>query len=209
MQSLIASIKYNLLLLLKPVQKFMQRLGRHETVIDRKTVDYLLSVIKEGDILLSHENQRLTNLFIKGFYDHAAIVSSKMTVVEAVGDIWTMKNGRLENIGGVREIDLEEWLFKKDFVCVIRVLSLDENKIKYAAANSLSHIGKSYDYTFSSKGENLYCSELVYVCYKPEIPYFLNELDAFKEILPIEYLNLSKEVSYLQVIADTKADIVK
>lgn len=162
----------------------MQEIGRDETRITRYQVDQCLLYIQEGDILLSYERQRITSLFIKGFWSHAAIISSKKTVVEAVKP-------------KVKEVDLEEWLFKKDYVCIIRPLC-EEYIRKIAAANSLYYLGKDYDYTFSLDNMQIYCSELVYLCYKDYEDFNLGKKD---DILPEAYLRTDT----CKLILDTRA----
>lgn len=181
---MLAQIKSKLLWLLTPVQKIMQKLGRSETIMTRALVDKIASLVEEGDILLSFEHQRLTSVFIKGKYDHAAILTNKMTVMEAVA-------------GGVKEVDLIEWLYKKDHVAVIRpiydheLLNKSYKEInKLAALNAFKYKGYPYDYQFTIANEKIYCSELVYLCYQSEDPHFLEHIHG--EILPQEYMNLTK-----------------
>lgn len=181
---IISDIKYYFLILVTPIQKLFQHIGKAETVINKTKVDQILSLALPGDILLSHERQRLTSLFIKGFWDHASIVSSKITVIEAVGS-------------GVREVELEEWLYKKDFVCLIRPLYSDENANKYAGSNALGYIGAKYDFTFSSKNPAVYCSELIYLSYVIEDRMFLNKIKSKRdEILPQDYFDLCNDVDF-------------
>jgi len=181
---LLTILKIYFLKIFTPVQKLMQEIGRDETRITRVQVDKCISSIQEGDILLSYERQRLTSLFIKGFWSHAAIVSSKLTVVEAVKP-------------KVKEVDLEEWLFKKDYVCIIRPLC-EEYIRKIASANSLYYIGKDYDYTFSLDNTQIYCSELVYLCYKDYEDFNLGKKD---DILPEAYL----KTETCKLILDTRS----
>jgi hypothetical protein len=79
-------IKFAFLWLITPIQKWLQRIGRQESLINSDQVGLIKSMIQPGDILLSYEKGRPTSLLIKGFYDHAAILSHQMTVIEAVGD---------------------------------------------------------------------------------------------------------------------------
>lgn len=199
MRNFLVNLKINILLFLGPILRLLPLIGRSETLMDSKTVKSLVSQISPGDILLSHEKQRLTSIFIKGFYDHAVIVSNRGTVIEAVGD--NIVDG--VNLGGVREVDLIEWLYKKDYVAVVRT-NLDPFIVARSSENSLQYIGYGYDYTFSHKNLLIYCSELVYLCYVKEWPNFLKEIPEDREILPQMYLDLCKEVSYLRCIADTK-----
>lgn len=139
-------------------------------------------------------------MFIKGFYDHATILSSKGTIVEAVGDKFV--DGK--NTGGVREVDLEEWLYKKDHVALIRV---NHASAFAAGMNALKYIGRGYDYYFKHGEEKVYCSELPYLCYRTEWPEFLAEFEG-DEILPQLYLDYSKHniAPYLECLVDTRAN---
>ena len=191
-------IKQSLLWLLVPIQKWFQRRGRRETIITKAQVDHIMAFARPGDILLSYEAQRWTSIFIKGFYDHATILSSKGTIVEAVGDKFV--DGK--NTGGVREVDLEEWLYKKDHVALIRV---NHASAFAAGMNALKYIGRGYDYYFKHGEEKVYCSELPYLCYHTEWPDFLAEFEG-DEILPQLYLDYSKHgiAPYLECLVDTR-----
>lgn len=184
-----------------PFQKWIQRRGRLETMMANEQVDKIMALVRPGDILLSYEAQRWTSMFIKGFYDHAVIVSSRRSAVEAVGDKFV--NGK--NIGGVREVPLVEWLYKKDHVALIRV---NHPGFLQAGKNSEGYKGRGYDYTFKRNNENIYCSELPYACWKPVFAEFLAEFEG-DEILPQLYLDYSRHgiAPYLECLVDTKNGI--
>lgn len=177
-----------LLRLLTPIQKLMQKLGRSEPKMDRGAVDFAISLLKVGDILVTHEDQRLTSLFIKGEYDHAAILSPA-GIIEAVGDDYV--NGK--NIGGVRKTDLEEFLFLMDKVAIIRPITTTPEQNYMAGTNAISYVGKGYDYEFKIDKSKIYCSELVYLSYK-EFGIF-NDLKHSK-ILPQHFRDLCDDVKF-------------
>jgi len=179
---MLATIKAKLFSLLKPVQKLMQRLGAREKVITAFHVNQILSMVKPGDILLSYEAQRFTSVFIPGKWDHASIVTERLDVMEAVGDFYI----KGENKGGVRRVQLIEWLYKKDHVSLIRPLFEDPLINFKAGENANRYEGEGYDYSFSLNNETIYCSELVYLCYQPLDSCFMNHIT--KEILPQDYL---------------------
>lgn len=174
-----------ILLFLKPIQILMQKLGRKETIITSEIVNNIKNLIEPGDILLSYEAQRFTSLFIKGNFDHAAIVTSRYSVMEAVGDQIVDK----VNHGGVREVDLTEWLYKKDHVAIVRPIYPDQLLNKLAAANSFFYKGLGYDYGFRISADLVYCSELVYLCYEKDDKEFMGHVGD-RQILPIEYLEM-------------------
>lgn len=201
-----------------PIQKWVQRRGRRETVITKEQVKRTMALARPGDILGSYEDQRWTSGFIKGEYDHAAIVTNKGTVMEAVGDLFRRQpkkyfwdcfpdyirneDGTRKNFGGVREVDMEEWLYKKDHHFLVRV----NHPSAFAAGHgSFNYKGRGYDYTFSHDNEDIYCSELPYACWKPLFPEFLAEFEG-DEILPQLYLDYSKHgiAAYLECLVDTR-----
>lgn len=187
-------IKYYILGAISPIQRFLQKLGRAEPKMDRGAVDLAMSLVQEGDILLSFERQRITSLFIKGKYKHAAMLAANGKIVEAVGDKFVENNGVMTNIGGVREIDLEEWLFLMDAVAIVRPC-LDKEVRHLASANALSYLGKNYDYQFrTGDSKHIYCSELPLLCYRKEIK-FLSDYEQ-KEILPHDYRELCDDVNF-------------
>lgn len=202
-------IKYWLLLALTPVQKLLQRIGKQESMMNEVKVKEIMRLADQGDILLSYEHGRPTSFLIKGFYDHAAIITSKLTVMEAVGD--KVINGK--NVGGVREVDLEEWLYKKDHVAVIRPVYLDvfsyggrSNIInRQAAAAALYFKGKAYDYGFNVDNEKVYCSELVYLSYVNFDTKFMRHIEG--EILPEDYYKMCfdlKDGALFELLYDSR-----
>lgn len=199
MQKLKSIVKVFFLRLLTPFQIILQRIGRQESLISHIQVNDLVSKIEPGDFLLSFEYGRPTSILIKGYYDHAAIVSSSGTVVEAVGDLFI--DGR--NRGGVREVDLAEWIYKKDSVAVVRP-RFEKSIRNEAGLNALKYIGKGYDYQFTIDDETVYCAELNYLCYRKLVPNFMNHIGLYDEILPQEYYNLALEKKGFDLVAEFK-----
>lgn len=206
------SVKSFILWLFTPIQKLLQRMGSQESLMTSEQVERCLGLIQEGDILLSYEKGRPTSVLIKGFYDHAAIVTIRETVMEAVGDSWIYDgDDKKYNRGGVREVDLREWLFKKDSVCIVRPLYKKKTKRKSdvnknASDRALGYKGLDYDYQFQIGAEKVYCSELVYLCYAAFDPDFMNHIDG--EILPIDYYKMCfdspREDMFMSLIIEVK-----
>lgn len=188
---MLLKIKSLFLWLTTPFQKFLQQVGNQEALMTNEQVDRCLQLIQDGDILLSYESGRPTSIFIKGYYDHAALVTAKKTIMEAVGDYFVKDYRVKKNLGGVRQVDLEEWLFKKDSVCIIRpVYDSEKHKInhnKIASRSVFFYEGLGYDYNFKYGNETVYCSELVYASYKKNDLMFMYHIPENKEILPNDY----------------------
>lgn len=104
-----------------------------------------------GDILLSRTRGELGNLFIKGYWKHAAIVKDADTVVEAVTK-------------GVVITHMFDFLRTKDSVALLRA-SIPEDVRKQIADEAISFVGCDYDFEFQKNDPEYYCSELVRTCY--------------------------------------------
>lgn len=185
----------------------MQRLGRKETIMTQELVDMIQDLVRPGDIILSYEAQRFTSMFIKGNYDHASISTNKATIMEAVGDMFVHNyaDDGMTNMGGVREVPLEEWLYKKDHVAIVRVKFNEENRLA-AGEFSRSFAGLGYDYAFDINNKKVYCSELILLTYRKIVPQFLEEIDG--EILPIDYMNFTQSKPDLfELIFDSRKEL--
>lgn len=192
-------LKRLILSFLKPVQIFIQRLGYIENSFTEADVEYMYALCQAGDILGSYESGRFTSMFIKGEYDHIAMVTDDKMVVEAVGDKFV--NGI--NFGGVRKVPLKEWIWKKNHIFIMRHKTYGIGT--KASKSYYTLIGMSYDYTFDRGNEKMYCSEIPYVCYHTHDQYFLSNVPATKEILPIDYLACTS----LELLWDTRRNSLR
>ena len=190
-------LKHLLLNLLTPVQKWIQQLGYIENNFTVEDVDYMADLCQAGDILGSYESGRFTSMFIKGEYDHIAMVTDDKMVIEAVGDKFV--NGK--NVGGVRKVPLKEWIWKKNHIFIMRHKTYGIGT--KASKSYYTLVGTSYDYTFDRGNEKMYCSEIPYICYHTHDQYFLSNVPATKEILPIDYLSCTS----LDLILDTRRSL--
>lgn len=182
MKTIAINVKHFFLWLSIPLQKFLQRSGRQESTITPEMVAEIKRLIQPGDSLVSTEQGRPTSHFIKGYFDHNVIVGPDLQIIEAVGDKFV--NG--VNVGGVREVNLEKWLYQLKGVALIRP-NLPQY-IRFAAAkNAPKYIGTGYDYIFEYGSEKIYCSELTYLCYRTEDRNFMADIGPDDEILPQEY----------------------
>ncbi|MFN3453448.1 MAG: YiiX/YebB-like N1pC/P60 family cysteine hydrolase [Pseudobdellovibrio sp.] len=183
-------IKSLIFFILTPFLKILPYLGKPESRITKKSVDDIINLARSGDILLSHEDYRLSNIFIRDYYDHAAIVGLEKTVIEAVGT-------------GVRIVDLEEWLYKKDAVALIRV-NCDELISKEAATKAATYVGKYYDTLFDFNEDKIYCSELIYHSYKAFIDDFMKAYIKHKTIIPDDFYDAAEKKEYFTLLKDSE-----
>lgn len=192
-------LKHLLLNLLTPLQKWIQRLGYIENSFTEEDVEHMYQLCEAGDILGSYETGRITSWFIKGEYDHIAMVTDDMMVIEAVGDKFVNGN----NVGGVRKVPLKEWIWKKNHIFIMRHKTYGIGT--KASKSYYTLIGMSYDYTFDRGNEKMYCSEIPYICYQQHDQYFLSNVPATKEILPIDYLACTS----LELLWDTRRNSLR
>lgn len=178
-------IKEVILFLLIPFQKLLQKLSRPEPEMTRHQVDYLMEVIQEGDLLVSYEGGRLTSPFIRGIWDHLAVVNDSLKVVEAVSP-------------KVKVVDLEEWLFKKKGVAVIKFADNSTRLLSALYVNKF--IGWPYDYLFKYGNKEAYCSEIGYLSYLENDPEFMSHIRKGREILPQDFYDAAeKKLSKLSI----------
>lgn len=126
------------------------------------------SILRPGDILVTRHDEAMSNLFLPGFWPHAAFyigsaeqrmqlgingsVPDDVTIVEAKKD-------------GVKFRSLSETLAVDAFV-ILRP-TLPEEKVKQAIRAAMSHVGKRYDFLFDFRqADRLACTAVVYRSYQ-------------------------------------------
>lgn len=163
-------------------------------LMTRRAAIEILDVIKEGDVLVSREGMRPTNVIVPGFWTHAAIYVGNREVSEAT-DI------------GCHLLDIDQFLYTKDHVAVLRpIFSTDYQKLNSCSvARSLT--GRIYDYKFKFGNEAFYCAELVYHSISesmPNCPFTLRETLGELTVKPQDFFD-AKDKFELIYLFDGKA----
>lgn len=131
-----------------PIQKLMQKIHPPYAQTTVKQAEDVMILMRQGDILLSREAWHFTNLFIPGFWSHAAIYGDGQ-VVESVAP-------------SVQIVDWKDWVIEKHNWCILRPMDetpeTGEEVFKYAKTLR----GRLYDYVFEKNNSAFFCSELVY-----------------------------------------------
>jgi len=109
--------------------------------------------LKPGDIFVTRHDDAMSNLFLPGFWPHAALWLG--------GEDYDFLEAKKD---GVLLRDMQETLEVDAFVVLRPKLSIDE--MEQALTSVRSHAGKLYDFIFDfSTADRLVCTEVVYRCY--------------------------------------------
>lgn len=129
--------------------------------------------IKPGMIVLSHKNYEFTNLFIKGYWTHAAVIVSNSEIVEALSS-------------GVMQNEVKDFFSTSDDFIILEPINMD-NRSRDEAINFIKNkVGSPYNFSFIQSEDKFTCSDLVGRAYKIPIPE--SEEDASESFSFISYL---------------------
>ena len=138
--------------------------------VDEGVHRQLESLLQPGDVLICRHDRALTNLFLPGFWPHAALYIGSETDRDRLGiEIgderkarWSGDRRVLEALkDGVLFRPLEETL-EVDAVAVIRP-QLDPSDVARALSRVAEHEGKLYNFDFDFfRSDRLVCTEVVY-----------------------------------------------
>lgn len=131
------------------------------------------NILKPGDVFVTRHNRALTNLFLPGFWPHAALYvgsseQKKTLHVDATNQYiqyWSDSKRTFEALkDGVRFRSLEETLSVDAFVVIRPNLAPDQ--IKQAIERVIVHAGKGYNFDFDFfRSDQLVCTEIIYRAY--------------------------------------------
>ena len=118
----------------------------------RVNLDDIRPLLTPGMLILTHKDFKLTNLFINGYWTHAAMVTSADTVVEAISK-------------GVVTKSLETFLTTVDDFLILRPRFCSPESMRSASEQAKGFVGYPYNFTFQPDKDSVYCSELVFRAY--------------------------------------------
>lgn len=146
----------------------------HRKRVNRRVRHLLSSLIEPGDILVTRHDDALSNLFLPGFWPHAAFVIGHQHQRNALGV--TPDPARAARChpplcvleakkDGVRFRSLRETLRVDAFV-LLRPSGMDDTLRRRAVERAMSHEGKLYDFEFDfTRADRLVCTEVPYRAY--------------------------------------------
>ncbi len=147
-------------------QPFVKPLGAAKRVTP-EVREEIRALLKPGDVFVTRHDDAMSNLFLPGFWPHAALYLGRPDERRALGvpdrgdDSITVLEAKKD---GVKFRRLRETLAVDAFV-VLRP-KVTPSELKEALTRALTHEGKLYDFLFDfRKAERLACTEVVYRTY--------------------------------------------
>ena len=136
----------------------------------RPVIEQIKSLLKPGDIFVTRHDFAASNLFLPGFWPHAALYIGTQADREAMGVIINeAQASRWRNDKCVLEADKNGVLFRSlqqtlsvDAMVIIRPLC-SEQQIAQAISRACRHEGKDYKFDFDfTRSDKLVCTEVIY-----------------------------------------------
>ncbi len=138
--------------------------------IDAHLQHQLDALLQPGDVIVTRHDRALTNLFLPGYWPHAALYVGSESDRRRLGveldvermERWSGDRRVLEALkDGVLFRPLEQTL-AVDAVAIIRP-SLEDRDLSEGLARAACHEGKGYNFDFDFfRGDRLVCTEVVY-----------------------------------------------
>ena len=121
--------------------------------------------LRPGDIIITRHMDALSNLFLPGFWPHAALyIGTPQQRAEIGVDLASHHDIIESKKDGVKLRSLEETL-AVDYFLILRS-RLQSEHLSQVIAAAATHVGKRYDFLFDfTKADRLACTELIYRSY--------------------------------------------
>jgi len=142
----------------------------HRDRVGRIAQRRFAAMLQPGDVLITRHTRALSNLFLPGFWPHAALYVGDRASVEAMGvnlrphcrEHWRERDVVLEaRKDGVRLRPLHDTL-AVDSVLLLRP-AIEPSQVPKALEQALRHEGKQYNFDFDFfTDDRLVCTEVVY-----------------------------------------------
>jgi len=142
----------------------------HEKRVTNQVRARLLEVLRPGDVIITRHDDAMSNLFLPGFWPHAALYIGPETVVVEL-DLQIEEARRLRWREPLRVLEArKDGVLLRELADTLRVDAftvirprLEREDIRRALARALTHEGKLYDFEFDfSRADRLVCTEVVY-----------------------------------------------
>lgn len=186
-----------------PIIQLAGKLGKPEPEVSANFYDNISRTCLVGDVLLSRENWKMTNILIPGYWSHAAIYAGEVDgiqqVVEAVGS-------------GVKITPLVKWVLSKDQVAHLKPNFLDDSLKSLKSLQDIgevaeSIVGSKYDFDFKSGNKTFYCAEVIWYCYDQVLdpsPFTFRETLGVETVAPDDFYNAKSKFKVMNLFKDGK-----
>ncbi|NNC38529.1 MAG: hypothetical protein EX271_02485 [Acidimicrobiales bacterium] len=171
----------------------------------------LVDLAKPGDVFVTRHDDAMTNLFLPGFWPHAALYIGTDDDRDAIGvELAREEHQSLPGVVHFLEAKKDGVLFRPSDdtlqvdSCVILRPKINQKSLSDALNRAISHGGKLYDFVFDfSKSERLVCSELIYRTYDgcESIHFSLSQKAGNNYLSTEDFLNQSLSAGWFDVIA--------
>lgn len=149
-------------------QPFIKAPGQGKRVT-LEVMNKVRPLLLPGDILVTRHDDAMSNLFLPGFWPHAALYIGSVEQRDVLGVSRDVKEGCCREGVCFIEAKKDGVLFRPmddtmqvDAFMVIRP-KLEAYQVVAALERAMSHEGKLYDFSFDfSKADRLACTELIY-----------------------------------------------
>lgn len=191
-------------------QPLVKKRGTGKRITDEVRAE-LLSLVRPGDVFVTRHDDAMSNLFLPGFWPHAALYIGSDDERGAMGV--GQSNPTHQSIDG-EVVFLES---KKDGVlfrpahdtlqvdaCVILRPKISQKNMTKALNRALSHGGKLYDFAFKfESADKLACTELIYRTYNGfgDIDFKLTERAGRQCLSAEDMLNQIISCGWFEVVA--------
>jgi uncharacterized protein YycO len=164
--------------------------------VSGETIASIAGFLRPGDVIVTRHHKALTNLFLPGFWPHAALYVGLSEKREAGHCVLESRKD------GVRLRALEDTLSVDAFV-VLRP-NLDSESIAKAIERAFLHEGKMYNFDFDFfNSDRIVCTELVYRSYDglDDLRIPLNDRAGRKVLSAEDFLDFSLDTRKFEPVA--------
>lgn len=193
----VVSAKYILAKLLEGVGRTASEFVEKENKgVTDSVLDSIATFLRPGDVIITRHAKALTNLFIPGFWPHAALYVGATAGTDAGNCILEARKD------GVRLRALKDTLSVDAFV-VLRP-NLDSETIGRAIERAFMHEGKMYNFDFDFfNSDKVVCTELIYRSYDGlgDLRISLRERAGRKILSAEDFLDFALDTEYFEPAA--------
>ncbi|MDA7609280.1 YiiX/YebB-like N1pC/P60 family cysteine hydrolase [Akkermansiaceae bacterium] len=144
-------------------QPFVKSSGKGKRVT-KEIIEEIRGKLQPGDIFITRHDDAMSNLFLPGFWPHAALYMGPLSDRDDLGLLaYGDQSAHVLEAkkDGVKLRQIEETLSVDSFVILRPKVSAAE--LQQALQKAITHEGKHYDFAFDfRKAERLCCTEVIY-----------------------------------------------